>query len=535
MSKKIEFNANARKKLSEGVTKLANAVVCTLGPGGRNVIFNEHGEIRSTKDGVSVAKSITLEDPIENMGAEIVKQAAIKSANQAGDGTTTTTLLAHEMISQGLSYVDKGANAVEIKREMDAAVKEVVAELKKMSEDVTSEEQLKQVASISANNDEMTGNLIAAALDKVGRDGIVSIEESKTGETYLETVEGMQFDRGYKSPYFVTDNATMSAVLNDANILIYDGRITTAKELIPVLSAAASQNKSLLIVAEDIDGEALATLIVNKMRGIINVVAVKAPDFGDRRTLLLEDLAILTGGIVVSKNKGLKLEQVTSQMLGSAGKVSITKDKTTIIDGKGKKDDIEKRAEEIKNQLDKSQSAFETEKLQERLAKLVSGVAIVYVGGANDIEMKEYKDRVEDALFATKAAIAEGILPGGGVALFNARYNISTHLKTVGGKIVYDALTKPFVQILKNSGVLDPSELKYKLSSKGNKWIGYDIKSEKFVNMKEKGIIDPTKVVRTAIENAVAVAGTILTTETVVYEAPKTNKDNGHNEVQENY
>lgn len=520
MDKKIEFSINARKKLSAGVTKLADAVVCTLGPGGRNVIFNEHGEIRSTKDGVSVAKSISLEDPIENMGAEVVKQAAIKSANIAGDGTTTTTLLAHSIISEGLSYVDQGANAVEIKRDMDIAVKDVVTALRKISEDVSSQEQLKQIATISSNNDEKTGELVAEALDKVGREGVVSIEESKDGETFLDTVEGLQFNRGYKSPYFVTDNNNMTAVLDNVKIFIYDGIIKTAKELVPVLSTIVAEDKSLLIVAEDITEEALAALIVNKMRGGLKVAAVKAPDYGDKRTLLLEDLAILTNGIVASAKKGIKVEQVTLEMLGSASKVTVTKDKTTIIDGKGKIEEIEKRAEEIKNQLDNSTSPFETEALQERLARLVAGIAIIYVGGANDIEIKEYKDRVEDALFATKAAIAEGISPGGGVALFNARNNIS-NINTIGGKIIYEALSKPFTQILKNAGIDNFEELKFKLNSKRDNWVGFDIKTSKFVNMKEKGIIDPTRVVRTAIENAVAVAGLILITETVIYDSPK--------------
>jgi chaperonin GroEL len=533
MSKQIEFNNEARQKLLNGITKLSDAVVCTLGPFGRNVIFYENGEIRSTKDGVSVAKSIELEDPIENIGAEIVKQAAIKSANQAGDGTTTTTLLAREIVFAGLSKVDKGSNAVEIKRQMDEAVTLVVGELKRMSEEISSPNQLKQIASISANNDDKTGELISQALGKVGHEGIVSIEESKTGETLLDTVEGMQFERGYKSPYFVTDNNTMQTILDDVRILIYDGRITTAKELLPILQAISSENKSLLIVAEDITDEALATLIVNKMRGTIRVAAVKAPDFGDRRTLLLEDLAVLTGGTVISKNKGLKIENATVQMLGVANKVNISKDKTTIIDGKGKIENIEIRAKEIKDQIDNSKSPFETEKLQERLAKLTSGVAIVYVGGSNDIEIKEYKDRVEDALFATKAAIAEGILPGGGVALYFARNVLKDQLDKLGFKIIYEALRKPFTQILKNAGKEDKDIYPFEhfLSNQTSHWIGYDLKSESFLNLKDKGVIDPTKVVRLALENAAAVAGTILITETVIYEKPKTDKNDGHQNI----
>lgn len=516
MNKKIEYSNKARKKLLAGATKLADAVVSTLGPFGRNVIFNDGDEIRSTKDGVTVAKSITLEDPIESMGAEIVKQAAIKSANTAGDGTTTTTLLAHSLISEGLSKVDKGANATEIKKEIDKAVSTVVAELKILSENITSQSQLEQIATISSNNDGDTGKLVATALEKVGRDGVVSIEESKTGETKLEVVEGMQFDRGYLSPYFVTNNNTMQAVLDEPYILIYDGILTTIKELLPLLEGVSQTNKSLLIIAENVDGEALSTLLVNKLRGVMKVAAVKAPDFGERRTLLLEDIAVITGGKVISKNKGLGLNKTSLSDLGIASKVTITKEKTTIIDGKGSSEDILKRAEEIKSQLDKSQSPFETEKLQERLAKLTSGVAIIHVGGSNDIEIKEYKDRVEDALFATKAAIEEGIVPGGGVALFHAR-EILKNNNDIGSKIVYKALSKPFTQILANAGIEEPERFSYALSIQITKWIGYDLKIENFINFKIAGIIDPTKVVRLALENAAAVAGTILTTETVIY------------------
>ena len=525
MSKQIEFNNESRKKLLNGVEKLSNAVVSTLGPFGRNVIIEKNGELpQSTKDGVTVAKSITLEDPIENIGAEIVKQAAIKSANDAGDGTTTTTLLAHSLISEGLSKVDKGANATEIKKEIDSAVREVVEELKKMSTEVSSQEQLKQVATISANNDEDAGKLVSTALEKVGRDGVVSIEESKTGETKLETVEGMQFDRGYKSPYFVTNNNNMTAVLEDPYILIYDGNITTAKDMVPVLEGISQKNESLLIVAQDIDGEALALLLVNKIRAGLKVCAVKAPDFGDRRTLLLEDMAVLTGGTVISKEKGFKLEKTTSNQLGRATRVVVTKDKTTIIDGKGEQDAIFTRAQEIKEQIDKAESNFQKENLQNRLAKLTSGVAIIHVGGNNEIEMKEYKDRVEDALFATKAAIEQGILPGGGVALFKAREVLKNN-KSVGSQIVYRALAKPFSQILTNAGKDDVSYYVYALDSKNDPWTGYDLKTESWVNMKEQGIIDPTRVVRLALENAASVAGTILTTEAVIYSKKEDKKE----------
>ncbi len=532
MNKQIEFNNEARKKLLSGITKLTNAVIATLGPSGRNVIIEKNGELpSSTKDGVTVAKSITLEDPIENIGAEIVKQAAIKSATQAGDGTTTTTLLAHSMISEGLNRLDKGINAVQIKREIDEAVKLVVGELKQTSSKISSQDQLKQIATISSNNDERTGTLISDAIDKVGREGVVSIEESKTGETYLETVEGMQFDRGYKSPYFVTNNNTMQGVLENSYILIYDGRITSAKEIIPLLEGISQEDASLLIIAEDIEGEALATLLVNKTRGSLKTIAVKAPDFAERRTLILEDIAILTGGIVVSKDKGLALGKVGKEVLGKATRVVVSKEKTTIIDGKGSQEKIEKHATELKNQLDNAQSLFEKENLQNRLAKLVSGIAVVYVGGINDIEIKEYKDRVEDALFATKAAIEEGILPGGGVALYNARKILKDQIDNkIGYKIVYEALRKPFVQILTNAGKENVYEYEHALTSlPTNGWMGFNLKNDEWIDMKKSGIIDPTKVVRLALENAAAVAGTILITEAVVYSKLEDKKEQQEN------
>lgn len=540
MSKIIVYNTDARQKLADGIEKLSKAVVTTLGPFGRNVIIEKENELpQSTKDGVTVAKSIQLKDPIENIGAEIVKQAAIRSANTAGDGTTTTTLLANKMVQEGLSKIRSGANAVEIKKGIDKAVKQVTEALKLNSKDISSEEQLKQVAAISANNDEFTGNLIATALEKVGRDGVVAIEESKTGETTLEVVEGIQFDRGYKSPYFVTNNSTMNAVVENPYILIYDGRIMTASELLNVLQKVNSENRSLLIVAEDIDGEALATLIVNKMRGIVKVVAVKAPDFGERRTLLLEDLAIVTGGQVISKEKGLKLDKLNvaqlSSYLGSARTVTVDKDKTTVVDGKGSEESITARAEEIKTQIDTAQSMFEKEKLQERLGKLVGGVAIINVGGNNEIELKEYKDRVEDALFATRAAVEEGVLPGGGAALLYAREAI-TYSKDesddiiIGKKIVYSALSSPFTTILENAGYTNPTYYLYELGKDAltNTWNGYDLKSESIIDMLKAGILDPTKVTRLAVENAAAVAGTVLTTETVIHDEPsKDKKDDG--------
>lgn len=526
MSKIIEFGPEARKKLVAGIDKLANAVTSTLGPNGRNVVIaNQNGYPQSTKDGVSVAKSISLEDPIEELGVQLVKQAAIKTAEGAGDGTTTSTLLAQEMVKAGLVHLNNGVNAVSIKRDIDAAVKDVVAELRKgISQDISSEEQLKQVATISGNNDPEVGELIATAMNKVGREGVVYIEESKSGETYLETVEGMQFDRGYKSHYFVTDNNTMSCTLENAMILIADKRFSSIKELLPLLESVSSQGKSLLIIAEDIDGEALATLIVNKMRGTIKVAAVKAPDFGDRRKLILDDIAILTGGEVFSTDKGMKLDRFDSKWFGEARLVTITKDETTIVDGRGESERIQARIEELQLQIEKAKTPFEQEKLQERLAKFVGGVAIVHVGGNTETEVKEKKDRVDDALQATKAAIEEGIVPGGGAALLYAREAIKNR-KSVGGAIVYTACGAPFMKILTNAGSTE-QEAYYLINKLGgsDNWKGYNLLTEKFVNMKDAGIIDPTKVTRTAIENAASVAGTILLTECTVVDKPEDKK-----------
>ena len=526
MSKIIEFGPEARKKLVAGIDKLANAVTSTLGPNGRNVVIaNQNGYPQSTKDGVSVAKSISLEDPIEELGVQLVKQAAIKTAEGAGDGTTTSTLLAQEMVKAGLVHLNNGVNAVSIKRDIDAAVKDVVAELRKgISQDISSEEQLKQVATISGNNDPEVGALIATAMKKVGREGVVHIEESKSGETYLETVEGMQFDRGYKSHYFVTDNNTMSCTLENAMILIADKRFSSIKELLPLLESVSSQGKSLLIIAEDIDGEALATLIVNKMRGTIKVAAVKAPDFGDRRKLILEDIALLTGGEVFSTDKGMKLDRFDSKWFGEARLVTITKDETTIVDGRGESERIQARIEELQLQIEKAKTPFEQEKLQERLAKFVGGVAIVHVGGNTETEVKEKKDRVDDALQATKAAIEEGIVPGGGAALLYAREAIKNR-KSVGGAIVYTACGSPFMKILTNAGSTE-QEAYYLINKLGgsDNWKGYNLLTEKFVNMKDAGIIDPTKVTRTAIENAASVAGTILLTECTVVDKPEDKK-----------
>ena len=527
MSKIIEFGPEARKKLVNGIDKLSNAVTSTLGPNGRNVVIsNNQGYPQSTKDGVTVARNITLEDPIEELGAQLVKQAAIKTADGAGDGTTTSTLLAQEMVKNGLTHLNNGVNAVKIKRDIDAAVKDVVKELRKtISQDISSEDQLKQVATISANNDPEVGELIATAMQKVGREGVVHIEESKSGETYLETVEGMQFDRGYKSHYFVTDNNTMTCTLENPLILIADKRFTSIKDLLPVLEAVSNQSKSLFIIAEDVEGEALATLIVNKMRGTIKVAAVKAPDFGDRRKLLLDDIAILTGGEVFSTDKGMKLDKFDWKWFGEARLVTVTKDQTTIVDGKGQSERIQTRIEELQQQIEKAKTPFEQEKLQERLAKFVGGVAIIHVGGNTETEVKEKKDRVDDALQATKAAIEEGIVPGGGSALLYAREAI-TNKDTVGGNIVFKACASPFMKILTNAGYeeMESYQVINNLFVVRDNWRGYNLETQKFVDMKQAGIIDPTKVTRTAIENAASVAGTILLTECTVVDKPEENK-----------
>ena len=541
MSKKITFSNDARIKLAQGVNTLANAVTATLGPSGRNVIIEQdQGNPTSTKDGVTVAKSIELKDKVENLGAQIVKQASIRTADKAGDGTTTSTLLAQSILSEGLERMNAGSNAVDIKRGIEEAVQDVTNYLSSVvSKEITDEEQLKQIATISANNDTEVGELISSAMDKVGQDGVVTIEESKTGETYLETVEGMQFSRGYKSPYFVTDNSSMQAVLQDPLILITDKQLTQIKELLPILEGVSNQNKSLLIIAENIGGEALSTLVVNKMRGILNCVAVQAPDFGDRRKAALEDLAILTGGKVISTEKGMRLDKFQSDWLGSANKVTVGKDVTTIIDAKGDDDAINNRVEEIKNQIDQSTSPFDKETLQNRLAKFLGGVAIVHVGGHTEVEMKEKKDRVDDALHATQAALEEGILPGGGIALLNAGLWLTDTLsnelddspkpegdKLTGYDIVINACERPFYKILENAGYTSDQigDIEEKIKSEDSEWFGYNPREEDFFNMFKEGIIDPTKVTRLALENAASVAGTLLITEAVVSKG-KSKKD----------
>ena len=526
MSKQVTLGSKARTNLVKGIDTLADAVVSTLGPNGRNVVITNNGAPQSTKDGVTVAKSISLSDPEQELGVQLVKQAAIKTAEKAGDGTTTSTLLAREMIKAGLNALNNSENAVQIKRDIDLTVKQVVDNLRNnISEDISGEEQLEQIASISANNDPETGKLIATAIDKVGLEGVVHIEESRTGETYLETVEGLQFDRGYKSPYFVTNNSNMTSTLDNPLILIADQKLTQVKELLPVLEAVGAQARSLLIIAEDIDNEALATLIVNKMRGTLNVCAVKAPDFGDRRKLVLEDIAITTGGVVFDKQKGMKLDKFSWEWFGEARTVTVEKEQTTIVDGKGTVESIEARIEELQQQINKAATPFEIEKLQERLAKFTGGVAIIHVGGNTETEMKEKKDRVDDALHATKAAIEEGIVPGGGTALLYASSGIEA--KTTGAIIVKHACAKPFNQILVNAGydAVKGQILADNLINSGNDtWAGYNIKTDETVNMKEAGIIDPTKVARTALQNAASVAGTVLLTECTIVDEPNDDK-----------
>ena len=533
MSKNIEFGAEARKKLVNGIDKVADAVVSTLGPNGRNVVYVDQGSVHSTKDGVSVARQIDkLEDPIEDLGAQLLKQAAIKTSDHAGDGTTTSTLLARELVKGGLNRLNDGANAVEIKRGIDEGVKQVLASLKDESEKITSEEQLQQIATVSANNDEEVGKLISRAMEKVGREGVVYIEESKTDETYLEVVEGCQFSRGYKSPYFVTNNNTMSTLLQDTFVLLANHRFTQVKELLPILEGVSQKGKSLLIVAEDIDGEALATLIVNKMRGTLKVAAVKAPDFGERRKLILDDIAVLTGGTVFDKDKGMKLDKFNWEWFGEAKTVTITKEKTTIVDGQGTEEAITKRAEELEEQINKAETPFEMEKLQERLSKFVGGVALVHVGGSTETEMKEKKDRVDDALHATQCALADGIVPGGGVALLYARKNIKSDKNAsedfkYGQKIVFNACGKPFEYILTNAGYSEADAKMIEMGDLKNKkgFTGYNLKTCSVVDMKKAGILDPHKVTKNALLNAASIAGTILLTECTIVSNPEDNKD----------
>ena len=538
------FGTDLKDRLLSGVKQLNEAVSSTLGPAGRTVMIKRSGgrATQITKDGVTVAKNFKeLEDQVESIGVELVKKVSIKSGNEVGDGTTTSCVLATSILEEGIKQIKDGSNAVEIKKGIDNAVLTVVSKLKEMATEITDDAQIKEVATISANNDEECGELILQALDKVGRDGIVTIEESKTGETYLEIVEGMEMTRGYLSPYFVTDNNTMSAVLNDPLIFIYDGVLTKSQEIVNVLQIANTENKPLLIVAENVGGEALATLIVNKMRGIVNVCAIKAPEFGDRRTMVLEDLAIVTGGQVFSKAKGHKLEKITpgliQPMLGETRTVTVTKGKTTIVDGKGNPDKIEEKAQEIKELIDNAISSFEKEKLQERLGKLVGGVSIINVGGNSEVEMKEKKDRMVDALYASLAAIDDGIVIGGGIALLYAAGSIDikgNDDQTIGRRIVKKAIVEPFTKILTNAGH-DINDVRYatsKLIDSGNDlWTGLNYKDLSTIDFKKAGIIDPLKVVKAALQNASSVAGTILTTDAAVVEERRKNEQQ-HQEQQ---
>jgi chaperonin GroEL len=518
MAKNIIFDIESRDGLKRGVDALANAVKVTLGPKGRNVVIGKaFGGPQITKDGVTVAKEIELEDPHENMGAQMVKEVASKTNDLAGDGTTTATVLAQAIVKEGLKNVAAGANPLDLKHGIDKAVTVIIEDLHKQSQLVGDKlDKIKQVASISANNDESVGNLIAEAFDKVGKEGVITVEEAKGTETHVDIVEGMQFDRGYLSPYFVTDSEKMIADLESPYILLYDKKISTMKDLLPVLEPIAQSGKPLLIIAEDIDGEALATLVVNKLRGSLKIAAVKAPGFGDRRKAMLEDIAILTGGTVVAEERGFTLENATIDMLGTAERVSIDKDNTTVVNGFGDSETIKGRVNQIKAQIETTTSDYDKEKLQERLAKLAGGVAVLYVGAASEVEMKEKKDRVDDALHATRAAVEEGIIAGGGVALVRAKQKL-VDLKTdnqdeaTGVKIVARAIEEPLRQIAENAGNEGSVIVSKVLEGKGD--FGFNAKTEEFVNMHKAGIIDPTKVTRIALENAASVAGMILTTE----------------------
>ena len=518
MAKKIQFDIEAREGLKKGVDALANAVKVTLGPKGRNVIIGKSfGGPQVTKDGVTVAKEIELEDALQNMGAQMVKEVASKTNDLAGDGTTTATILAQAIVTEGLKNVTAGANPMDLKRGVDMAVKTVVDYLNKSAQTVgNSSEKIKQIASISANNDNAIGELITQAFEKVGKEGVITVEEAKGTDTYVDVVEGMQFDRGYLSPYFVTNSEKMESDLENPHILLYDKKISAMKDLLPILEPVAQSGKPLLIIAEDVDGEALATLVVNKLRGALKIAAVKAPGFGDRRKAMLEDIAILTGGTVISEERGFNLENTTLEMLGSSERVTIDKDNTTIVNGSGKKDDIKARVSQIKAQIETTTSDYDKEKLQERLAKLAGGVAVLYVGAASEVEMKEKKDRVDDALHATRAAVEEGIVSGGGVALLRSISKLDSVKannddQSTGIQIISRALESPLRTIVENAGGEGSVVVSKVLDGKDS--FGYDAKSDKYVDLFKSGIIDPKKVTRIALENAASVAGMILTTE----------------------
>jgi len=527
MAKEITYSNEARGTLLNGVNKLADAVRVTMGPRGRNVLLQRSfGAPHITKDGVSVAKEIELDDALENMGAQLVKEVASKTADEAGDGTTTATVLAQAVFKEGLKNVTAGANPISLKRGMDKAITAIIEELKKMSKVVENKEQIAQVATISANSDAVIGGLIAEAMDKVGKDGVITVEEGKSLNDELETVEGMQFDRGYLSPYFVTNSEKMVAELKDAYVLLYDKKISNMKELLPLLEKVVQAgNKPLLIVAEDIEGEALTTLVVNRLRGTINVTAVKAPGFGDRRKAMLQDIAILTGGTVISEELGRNLESATLEDLGKGGTIVVDKDNTTIVDGAGSKEDIDARISQIRSEIENTTSDYDKEKLQERLAKLAGGVAVIKVGAATETEMKEKKDRVDDALSATKAAVEEGIVIGGGAAVLKAANKISLDLEgdeKIGAEIVIRAVKAPIKQIAENAG-FDGGVVVYNVESNENDNYGFNAASGEYVDMFEAGIIDPAKVERVALQNAVSVSSLLLTTEAAVTEIKEEN------------
>ncbi len=529
-AKDIFFDTEARAKLKVGVDKLANAVKVTLGPAGRNVLIDKKfGAPTSTKDGVTVAKEIELADAVENMGAQMVREVASKTSDVAGDGTTTATVLAQAIYREGLKNVTAGARPIDLKRGIDRAVKEVVQELRNISRSISGKKEIAQVGTISANNDPEIGELIAEAMDKVGKDGVITVEEAKGMDTELKVVEGMQFDRGYLSPYFVTNSETMEAELEDPLILIHDKKISNMKELLPILEKSAQSGRPLLIISEDIEGEALATLVVNKLRGTLRVCAVKAPGFGDRRKAMLEDIAILTGGTVISEEKGYKLENTTINYLGQAGRVTIDKDNTIIVEGKGTAEEIKARINEIKSQVEKSTSDYDTEKLQERLAKLSGGVAVLNIGASTEVEMKEKKARVEDALHATRAAVQEGIVVGGGVALIRAIKGLDRAIadnedQKTGIEIIRRALEEPLRQIVANTGTTDGAVVLEKVKA-GTGDFGFNARTETYENLVEAGVVDPTKVTRSALENAASVASILLTTEAAITDIKEEKSD----------
>ncbi|MCK5846352.1 MAG: chaperonin GroEL [Bacteroidales bacterium] len=526
MAKIIKFDTEARDLLRSGVDQLANAVKVTLGPKGRNVVIDKtYGAPQITKDGVTVAKEIELEDSFENMGAQMVKEVASKTNDDAGDGTTTATVLAQSIVNVGLKNVTAGANPMDLKRGIDKAVKAVIADIRSQSKEVGDDnEKIKQVATISANNDIIIGDLIAEAMAKVNKEGVITVEEAKGTDTTVEVVEGMQFDRGYISPYFITDTEKMESVMENPYILLYDKKISTMKDIMPVLEPAAQDGRPLVIIAEDVDGEALSTLVVNRLRGSLKVAAVKAPGFGDRRKEMLEDLAVLTGGIVISEEKGMKLESTTLDMLGTCEKIVIDKDNTTVVNGAGTKDAIQARVSQIRAHMENTTSDYDMEKLQERLAKLAGGVAVLYVGAASEVEMKEKKDRVDDALSATRAAVEEGIIPGGGVAFIRAidcidSITFENEDEKLGALIVKRAIEEPLRQIVSNAGGEGSVVVQKVLEGKGD--FGFNARNDKYENLFESGVIDPTKVARVALENAASIAGMLLTTETVIAEEKK--------------